>query len=136
MSGPTQDYLRIESMDRHLALQVPIESVLPGGFRFGGMSHQGSLIGLPGRTQNWDAPASAFDLTPDHLALVLARCAEIDLLVIGTGTDIAVLPDATVKALREAGLGIEICPTRPAIHTYNILLSESRRVAAALMLVP
>lgn len=125
--------------DRYLNTQVPIDGVQVGGFRFGGnhngMSHQGSLIGLPGRTQAWDAPASAFDVSVDDLEPIFLAADDLDVLVFGTGNDIAVLPDATRDALREAGVGVEVSTTRTAVRTYNILLSEDRRVAAALMVL-
>lgn len=124
---------------RHLNAQVPIDGVQTGGFRFGGnhrgMSHQGSLMGLPGRTQAWDAPDTAFDMTADHLAPIFRAAEELDVLVIGTGKDIAMLPDEVRNALREAALGVEVSTTRAAVRTYNILLSEDRRVAAALMVL-
>lgn len=127
------------AQSKHLTNQAPIDGVLVGGFHFGGnhgaMSHQGSLIGLPGRTQAWDAPASAFDLSVDDLASIFHAADSLDLLVIGTGNDIAILPDATRDALREAGIGLEVSTTRTAVRTYNILLSEDRRVAAALMVL-
>lgn len=119
--------------DRHLPQQAPIEAILETGFRFGGMSHQGSLIGLPGRTQVWQPPASGFDVTAADLEPILHRADALDIVVIGTGADIAVLPDATMAALREAELAVEVSATRSAVRTYNILLSEDRRVAAALM---
>ena len=122
--------------EKFLPQQAPIDAVLPNGFRFAGMSHQGSLIGLPGRTQAWTPPASAFDLQPDHLASIFERAEGLDLLVIGTGADLAVLPQATQDALREAGLALEVSATRAAVRTYNILLSEDRRVAAALFALP
>lgn len=125
--------------ERHLNTQVPIEGVQVGGFRFGGnhngMSHQGSLIGLPGRTQAWQPPASAFDMTVEDLEPVLRIADQLDVLVIGTGGDIATLPDAVRHAMREAGVGVEVSTTRTAVRTYNILLSEDRRVAAALMVL-
>ena len=123
----------MDDADRFLPGQPPIDSVLDQGFRFGDMSHRGSLIGLPGRTQSWRPPASAFELTADDLAPVLAMAGQVDILVIGTGRDIAVLPEPTLSALREAGLALEITATRAAVRTYNVLLSEDRRVAAALM---
>lgn len=125
--------------NRHLNTQVPIDGVQVGGFRFGGnhngMSHQGSLIGLPGRTQVWDAPSSAFNLSVDDLEPVFQTAHGLDVLIVGTGNDIAVLPEPTRDALREAGVGVEVSATRTAVRTYNILLSEDRRVAAALMVL-
>ena len=119
--------------DRFLPQQAPIDAVQDTGFRFGGMSHQGSLMALPGRTQAWTPPDSAFDLSAEALRPILDQADAIDIVVIGTGADIAVLPEATLTALRDAGLAIEISATRAAVRTYNILLSEDRRVAAALM---
>ena len=119
--------------ERYLPEQAPIEAMLDTGFRFAGMSHQGSLIGLPGRTQAWTPPASAFDLSMDDLAPILGQAEALDIVVIGTGADLAVLPSQTKAALREAGLAVEVSATRAAVRTYNILLSEDRRVAAALM---
>lgn len=119
--------------EKFLPQQVPIDAVQTNGFRFGGMSHQGSLISLPGRTQAWTPPASAFDLSIAELQPILDQADSIDLVVIGTGADIAVLPEVTLAALREAGLAAEITATRAAVRTYNILLSEDRRVAAALI---
>ena len=119
--------------DKFLPAQAPIDAVLAGGFRFGEMSHQGGLIGLPGRTQAWQVSGTGFDLTRDDLAPILERAGDIDLLVIGTGADIAVLPQPTMDALKEAGLALEVSATRAAVRTYNVLLSEDRRVAAALM---
>ncbi len=119
--------------DRFLPQQAPIDAVQDTGFRFGGMSHQGSLMALPGRTQAWVPPDSAFDLSAEALRPILDQADTIDIVVIGTGADIAVLPEATLTALRDTGLAVEISATRAAVRTYNILLSEDRRVAAALM---
>jgi uncharacterized protein len=119
--------------DKFLPAQAPIDAVLDNGFRFGEMSHQGGLIGLPGRTQAWSPSSSAFDLSEADLQPILDLAEDIDILVIGTGADIAVLPQATLDALRSAGLALEITATRAAVRTYNVLLSEDRRVAAALM---
>jgi uncharacterized protein len=126
-----------EAEARFLAYQAPIDAVLDDGFKFGGqhygMSHQGHLMGLPKRTQAWNAPISAFDISAEDLQPVLAVANDLDIVVIGTGSDIAVLPEATSAALRDAGIAVEVSATRAAVRTYNILLSEDRRVAAALM---
>lgn len=123
----------MDDKNKFLPAQAPIEAVLPGGFRFGEMSHQGSLIGLPGRTQAWTPARSAFDLQVDDLKPILDGADGVDIVVIGTGADIAVLPQPTLDALRAAGMALEISATRAAVRTYNVLLSEDRRVAAALI---
>lgn len=133
-----QDNLKLQGQ-RFLRQQAPIDAVLDHGFRFGGnhnaMSHEGSLMGLPGRTQAWDAPADAHDLSSTDLWPVFEVADDIDLLVIGTGNEMAFVPDAIRDAARDAGFALEISPTRAAVRTYNILLSEDRRVAAALMVL-
>ncbi len=118
--------------ERFLPAQAPIDSVLDAGFRFADMSHQGSLIGLPGRTQAWSPTESAFSWTPAQFEPIIAAASDLDILVIGTGRDIAVLPAETEQVLKQAGLALEISATRAAVRTYNVLLSEDRRVAAAL----
>ncbi|MEM6382315.1 MAG: Mth938-like domain-containing protein [Pseudomonadota bacterium] len=122
-----------QSAERFLPQQVPIDAMLDAGFRFAGMSHQGSIMTMPGRTQSWAAPTSASALATRDLQPILDLADNLDLLVIGTGAHVAVLPQTTLDAVREAGLAAEVSATRAAVRTYNILLSEDRRVAAALM---
>lgn len=62
----------------------------------------------------------------------MALAGQIDVLFIGTGADIAHLPAALRQNLEEAGLGVEAMATPAAARTYNVLLSEGRRIAAAL----
>lgn len=123
----------MDTTEKFLPAQAPIDAVLTNGFRFGEMSHQGGLIGLPGRTQAWSPASSAYDLSEADFQPIIDKADDIDIVVIGTGEDIAVLPQATLGALRGAGLALEISATRAAVRTYNVLLSEDRRVAAALM---
>lgn len=105
-----------------------------GGFRFAEMSHRGSILALPSGISAWPV-SSARDLTVNAFGPVLAEAAEIELLLIGTGSD-PVSIDETVKAcLRDAGIGVDAMATGPAARTYNVLLAENRRVAAALIAV-
>ena len=104
-----------------------------GGFRFGEMSHRGSILVLPSGVYAWDA-ADPGDLTPAAFARVLAERGAIDHLLIGTGASMLPLFDLR-DALRAAGLHAEPMATAAAARTYSILLGEKRRVAAALLAV-
>lgn len=70
-------------------------------------------------------------LNAEHIQHIL-RDREADLILIGTGATQR-LPDSTViKALAEHGKGFEIMNTGAACRTYNVLLSEGRKVIAIL----
>ncbi len=111
-----------------------IDAYGAGGFRFADMSHRGSILALPSGVRAWDATdAGAIDL--NSLAPVLAEREGIDLLLVGTGLDIAALPQALRRELKESGIGLDVMQTGAAARTYNILLAENRKVAAALIAV-
>ena len=105
-----------------------------GGFRFAGMSHRGSILATPGGIRIWPVAAVA-DLSPESLQPVLDEADAIDFLLIGTGNDIAFIPNAWRERFREAGITIEGMATGAAARTYNVLVGEDRRVAAALIAV-
>ena len=105
-----------------------------GGFRFAEMSHRGSILALPSGVHAW-AVTEAAGITPASLGPVLDDAQAIDLLLIGTGADLVPLPEPLRRRLREAGLRIDVMQTGAAARTYNILLAENRRVAAALIAV-
>ena len=56
-------------------------------------------------------------------------------LLIGTGRNIVPLPEPLVWRLRDPGMRIDVMQTGAAARTFNILLAENRRVAAALIAV-
>jgi uncharacterized protein len=111
-----------------------VDSYGNGGFRFAGMSHRGSLLLLPSGIQAW-APRTPSDLTITAFEPVLREAAEIRVLLIGTGKDVAFLPEALRSRLRDAGIGTDVMQTGAAARTYNILVEEKRPVAAALLAV-
>ena len=105
-----------------------------GGFRFAEMSHRGSILMLPSGVRAW-APVDARGIDRDALRPVVAEGGSVELLLIGTGLDIAPVPDALRRWLREAGIGLDVMQTGAAARTYNILVAENRKVAAALVAV-
>jgi uncharacterized protein len=114
--------------------QVPIEAYGNGGFRFAGLSHKGSLLCLPDGMHRWDL-TSVDQIALESFELVLAAAADIDVLLIGLGKDIAGFDPAIRAALRERKVIVEAIATGGAVRTYNILLGEQRAVAAALIAV-
>jgi uncharacterized protein len=113
---------------------APIDSYGNGGFRFADMSHRGSILALPSGIQAWLA-TEAGAIRSEALAPVLAEAAAIDVLLIGTGESFAPLAPEARRALTEAGLTPELMSTGAAVRTYNVLVSEGRAVAAALIAV-
>lgn len=111
-----------------------IDSYGNGGFRFADMSHRGSILALPSGIRAWPI-ASMAELTDEALEPIFAEAEEIELLLLGTGLDIAALPGAFRTRFREAGIGLDVMQTGAAARTYNILLAENRKVAAALIAV-
>lgn len=112
----------------------PIDAYGEGGFRVGGLRHQGSLALLPARMEDW-AVSAPEEITPEAVADFIAAAEEIDVLLIGLGADVAVLPRPAREALETAGIGVEPMSTPSACRTFNVLLAEDRRVAAALIAV-
>src|SRR3546814_560741 len=109
-----------------------IDSYGPGQFRVSGVLHTGSILVLPDQTRPW--PVTAFgDLTPDHFQALARAEPPIDIVLLGCGPKMTLLPPALRRALKETGLNVDIMDTGAACRTYNVLLSEERRVAAALI---
>jgi uncharacterized protein len=106
---------------------IPIEGYAPGAFRIRGGLLAGPLALTPEGALAWDG-------LPD-LAPFITRQASIDVLLIGIGTEM-VRPDAALAAeiarAETAGMGVDVMATPSACRTYNVLLSEGRRIAAAL----
>jgi uncharacterized protein len=111
-----------------------IDAYGAGGFRFAEMSHRGSILALPSGVKAWPV-ASAKNLLEQDFAPVFAEAANIEFLLIGTGRDIVPIAEALRWRFREALIGTDVMQTGAAARTYNILLAENRRVAAALIAV-
>jgi uncharacterized protein len=71
-------------------------------------------------------------LGAEGLARIISAKDDLDVVLFGMGADIAALPSEVKTSLEEAGLGYEIMSTPSACRTYNVLLTEDRRVGAVL----
>ena len=122
----------IEMVDAFYPGRDPIDYYGNGGFRFGDMSHQGALMFLPSGTHRWDLPENDL-LRFESFEKVIEEKDDIEILLIGTGPRIQPLAPDLATALRAEGLKLDVMDTGAAVRTLNILLSEDRAVAAALM---
>jgi uncharacterized protein len=114
--------------------QALIDAYGNGGFRFAEMSHRGSLLIVPSGIYGW-AVGDMSELSPSSFAPVFAERHDIELVLLGTGSR-QVWPDRQVRqAFADKQVVLECMDTGAAVRTYNVLLAESRIVAAALIAV-
>ncbi len=107
-----------------------IDSYSADGFRVSGTFHKGAVIVLPDATHDW--PVARLEaITIESLAPVLE--AGVRILLLGCGKRMAPVPAALRRALRAEGVVVDAMDTGAACRTYNVLLAEDRRVAAALL---
>ena len=95
-----------------------------------GQRYERSLIVLADRILEWE-PA-AFDELTEAVFSELAGLS-LEILILGTGMRLRFPHPSLTRALYGAGTALEVMDTHAACRTYNILLSEDRRVGAALL---
>jgi len=111
-----------------------IQAYGDGGFVIAGQRWQGSVLVFPETTQAWACPDFAA-LGLDVLAPVVDATLIPELLLVGCGPLLRPLPPTLRAALAAAGIRVETMDTGAACRTFNVLLTEERRVAAALFAV-
>jgi len=119
----------------HLPRSAPIDAYGKGGFVFAGMSHRGSLLCLPDAIWAWDV-SKPEQIDKYSLERIFSAAAGIDTLILGTGAMVWLPPSDLRASLRAVQVVVEAMQTGPAVRTYNIMIGERRRVAAALIAVP
>ena len=102
----------------------------PGEFRIGKETWREPVLLSPQEVRAWSVQADA-PVTLDHLAPLIAQ--EPDIIILGTGEK-QTFPDHELgMQLLNRGIGLEVMDTGAACRTYNVLVSEGRAVAAALV---
>jgi uncharacterized protein len=109
-----------------------VQSYGSGLFKVSRIDYQGSVIVLPNQTISWDVNILD-DVNLESLAPVLAEDPRIEILLIGCGEMMQLLPRSLMDKCRQKGLAIDAMDTGAACRTYNILAAEGRRVAAGLV---
>jgi uncharacterized protein len=96
-----------------------------------GVRYERSVIVLPDRVMEW--PVGSFEEL-SHTVFEALRALPVDVIVLGTGPKLRFPTPADLQTVIKAGIGIEVMDTQAACRTYNVLLGEDRRVAAAVLM--
>jgi uncharacterized protein len=131
----SDEIMPIDQSAPHLPRSAPIDAYGKGGFAFAGMSHRGSLLCLPDAVWAWEVERPQ-QIDKYSLQRVLDAANSIDTLIVGTGADVWLVPAELRSAFRQVRVVMDAMQTGPAIRTYNVMIGERRRVAAALIAVP
>lgn len=111
---------------KFLPQRFAIASFGSGGFRFGEHSHLGHLLVSPSGMRAWDGA----DFT-----LLLAEREQIDFVLMGTGTTMIRPAKSIFEFFELSKIQFDFMSTSSAVHTYNQVLSEGRRVAVGFIAV-
>jgi len=103
------------------------------GFRVNGVRFEGSVLVRPDLTTTWPVTSIAA-LTLESLPI--DGLAGIEILLIGGGSRGTVILPGLRRQYANHGIVLEVMDTGAACRTFNVLLVEERRVAAALIAVP
>ena len=123
----------IQIKPAHFPGRVPIDTYGAGGFRFAEMSHKGSVLCLPTGIYSWQV-SSIDELVPESLSRLKDET-ELEVLLIGTGVDIALLSEPVKEFMASLSIRVDSMNTGAAARTYNVLLAEGRAIGAALLAV-
>jgi uncharacterized protein len=109
-----------------------IESYGDGGFKVSGIAYTGPIIVFPERCIAWPG-ALAEDLSVEMLTPIFDGDDAPEILLLGCGSKIVFISPNQRAAIRARGPVVDAMDTGAACRTYNILMTEERRVAAALI---
>ncbi|MEX0695060.1 MAG: Mth938-like domain-containing protein [Rhodospirillales bacterium] len=111
-----------------------IQSYGDGRFRVTGAVFEGSILVFPDAARLWQ-PRTVAEITMNSLQPVIDQSDSVDILLVGCGPTFAAIPKGLRQTLRDAGIVLEWMDTGAACRTFNVLVAEERRVAAAILAV-
>jgi len=103
----------------------PVDGYGSGFFRIGGQVYHGAQLTGEAGTKGWGGYEDS--------APLLTLAGRVDVLIVGTGQEIAHIPAALRRDLEGAGMGVEVMNSPAACRTYNVLVAEGRRIALAVL---
>jgi len=107
-----------------------VDSYGRNGFHVSGVAYEGAILVTAEATVAWPV-GSLTEVTLDSLSALFDR--GIEILLLGCGARMVPVPPALRTALKAKGMVVDAMDTGAACRTYNVLLAEERRVAAALL---
>lgn len=110
-----------------------IRSYAPGRFNVAGTVYDRAIVVFSDKTETWNIGHGGEGFSVDDFDIF--RGGEIDILLVGCGAEGVFLPELR-KKLKEKGIAADFMDTGAACRTYNVLMAEGRRVAAALIPLP
>ncbi|HSN72222.1 MAG TPA: Mth938-like domain-containing protein [Steroidobacteraceae bacterium] len=107
-----------------------VRGYAPGEVRIGDQPYRTSVLVAAERLVTDWAPERIGDLKAEHVEAILEL--EPEIVLLGSGREQRFPAPALLAPLLERGIGVEVMDTGAACRTYNVLVSEDRRVVAAL----
>lgn len=110
-----------------------IQGYAAGSFKVSGVSYAHPVIVTPLQTWNWDIKGAFSELRESDFDDLTSMAKDLDVVLLGCGARGEFFPPKLRDALKQKGIIVETMDTGAACRTYNVLMAEGRRVAAALM---
>jgi uncharacterized protein len=108
-----------------------IERYGPSGFRIAGVIWRGPVLVFPDLTLPWTISEPDAVTAPSLRPVV--EHGGVQILLLGLGSHMTGTERELRAALKAEGIALEPMATGAACRTFNVLLAEDRRVAAALI---
>lgn len=110
-----------------------IHSYAGGRIKVGENVYERPVIVTPDNIISWEINVAAAELQATDFELLVALKADLDVILLGCGKTMVLMNSDLRLALSGKGINIDVMDTGAACRTYNVLLAEGRRVAAALI---
>ena len=110
-----------------------IQGYKGGVFRVSGQRYDTPILVFSDHVQIWN-----FEGLPEYFSMedfqdLIALSETLDIVLLGTGDKSIFFPQGLRRDLKAKGVDMDVMDTSAACRTYNVLMAEGRRVAAALL---
>ena len=109
-----------------------IQRYEPGKIWINQECYQTSVVIWPHQMSTWE-PREFNEVKTEHFQVLFDSLPQI--LLLGTGCKLIIPPQNLLLPLFEKGIGVEFMDSRAACHTYTVLASEKRNVAACILII-